>query len=110
MINSERDILPATTFHNAALSSMPTDELRRDYQRMVLATSSSSKSQVFSFLATVPMLFGPDAKRRLVRVDATDRMHSTIGAASQRLLQLELPELVVVFRYQKKFNQTFILR
>ena len=52
---------------------------------MVLATSSSSKSQVFSFLATVPMLFGPDAKRRLVRVDATDRMHSTIGAASQRL-------------------------
>ena len=87
LINGKRDILPVIAFHNDALSNMATEDLRRDYHRMISATSNSKTASVFSFLAAVPMLFDLDAKRRLVQIDATDRMHSTLGQAARQLFE-----------------------
>ena len=74
-INTQRVILPRKSFNNDAISTMAPDALKRDY-RMWLDPSSGAS--VHSVCKTCPFLLDPEAKRRLVRVDATDRMSSEV--------------------------------
>ena len=77
-INVERNILPWTSFYNSAISTMSPTALRNDYRTWL----SPSGSNVHSLCKTCPFLLDPEAKRKLVRIDATDRMSSEVSLFS----------------------------
>ena len=75
-INIQHLILPWNSFYNDAMSTMPMETLKRDYRTWL---DPSSGSNVHSLCKTCPFLLDPEAKRRLVRVDATDRMSREVS-------------------------------
>ena len=75
-INRDRMILPWTSFYNDAISAMPLELLKRDYRTWLDPYAGTS---VHSICKTCPFLLDPEAKRKLVRVDATDRMSQEVS-------------------------------
>ena len=77
-INVANNILPERSFYNEAISRMSPLALQQDYRKWC----SPSGTNVHSICKTCAFLLDPEAKRRLVRVDATDRMSDEVSKFS----------------------------